>query len=319
MDVKDFYITRSGDSLVEVGQSTNLYKLLVEHENVNIMLNRIAANSMVWITPGDDHRYLEFYMLLKGSIALTRGGNTTELVAGDSFYFVELDEDISITPHEDIELLCVTSKPVFGEFIDFINDLNDLNDQIERKDHYTFGHCRRVMRFSESLGRCMALGTDDLHNLLLAALYHDVGKCYLSSEILNKPGFLTDSEYAAVRRHPADSAKLLKGRFVDEVARIARSHHERLDGSGYPDGISGDQLDLPSRILGVADAFDAMTSDRIYRKGMPVDKAIAELKTLPQHYDPKVLDALEKLHNEGAIEEIIRLDREGKLTGELHV
>lgn len=319
MNVKDFYISRSGDSLVEVGQSANVFKLLVEHENVNIMLNRIAANSVVWITPGDDHKYLEFYMLLSGTIALTRKGSTQELRAGDSFYFVELDEDISITPHEDIELLCVTSKPVFGEFIDFINDLNDLNGQIERKDHYTFGHCRRVMRFAEALARRINLNADDLHNLLLAALYHDVGKCYLSSEILNKPSFLTDTEYLAVRRHPADSAKLLKGRFAEDVARIARSHHERLDGSGYPDGISGDQLDLPSRILSIVDAFDAMTSDRIYRKGMPVSKAIAELKTLPHQYDADVVSALDELHQEGVIEEIIRLDREGKLSGELHV
>ena len=319
MDVKDFYLSRSGESLVEVGQSANVYKLLVEHDNVNIMLNHIAANSVVWITPGEDHKYLEFYMLLSGSISLTRNGSTQELHAGDSFYFMELDEDISITPHEDIQLLCVTSKPVFGEFIDFINDLNDLNSQIEQKDHYTFGHSRRVMRFSETIGRHMNMNADDLHNLLLAALYHDVGKCYLSSDILNKPGFLTDTEFAAVRRHPADSSKLLKGRFTEDVARIARSHHERLDGSGYPDGVSGNALDMSARILAVSDALDAMTSDRIYRKGMPVNTAIAELKRLPHHYDAQVVSALEALHSEGVIDEIIRLDREGKLTGELRV
>ena len=317
--MKDFYISRSGDSLVEVGQSTNVFKLLVEHDNVNIVLNRIAANSVVWITPGDEHQYLEFYMLLSGTMALTRKGDTQELQAGDSFYFVELDEDISITPHEEIQLLCVTSQPVFGEFLNFINDLNDLNGQIERKDHYTFGHCRRVMRFAEALGRKMNLNADDLHNLLLASLYHDVGKCYLPTEILNKPGFLSDSEFAAVRRHPADSAKLLRGRFADEVMRIARSHHERLDGSGYPDGISGDQLDRPSRILAVSDVFDAMTSDRTYKKGISVDAAIAELKTLTHHYDSDVISALAGLHAEGVIDEIMRLDREGKLTGELHV
>lgn len=319
MDVKDFYISRSGDSLVEVGQSANIYQLLVEHDNVNIVLNRIAANSMVWITPGEDHRYLEFYMLLSGELSLTRKSDTQVLHAGDSFYFVELDEDISITPHEDIQLLCVTSKPVFGEFIGFVNDLNDLNGQIERKDHYTFGHCRRVMRYAEALGRQMNLGADDLHNLLLAALYHDVGKCYLPSEILNKPGFLSDSEYAAVRRHPADSAKLLEGRFADEVTRIARSHHERLDGSGYPDGVSGDQLDQPSRILAVADVFDAMTSDRTYKKGISIDAALAELKTLPHHYDSAIVEALAQLHQQGTIEEIMRLDREGKLTGEVRL
>ena len=317
--MKDFYISHSGESLVEVGQSANVYKLLVEHDNVNIMLNHIAANSVVWITPGEDHKYLEFYMLLSGTISLTRKGSTQELHKGDSFYFTELDEDISITPHEDIELLCVTSKPVFGEFIDFINDLNDLNSQIEEKDHYTFGHSRRVMRFAEAIGHHMNLGADAQHNMLLAALYHDVGKCYLSSEILNKPGFLTDTEYAAVRRHPADSGKLLKGRFTEDVVRIARSHHERLDGSGYPDGISGDQLDMPARIISIVDAFDAMTSDRIYRKGRPVADAIAELKTLPHQYDADVVKALDELHQEGVIEEIIRLDREGKLTGELHV
>ena len=317
--MKDFYISRSGDSLVEVGQSTNVFKLLVEHDNVNIVLNRIAANSVVWITPGDEHQYLEFYMLLSGTMALTRKGDTQELKAGDSFYFVELDEDISITPHEEIQLLCVTSQPVFGEFLNFINDLNDLNGQIERKDHYTFGHCRRVMRFAEALGRKMNLNADDLHNLLLASLYHDVGKCYLPTEILNKPGFLSDSEFAAVRRHPADSAKLLRGRFADEVMRIARSHHERLDGSGYPDGISGDQLDRPSRILAVSDVFDAMTSDRTYKKGISIDAAIAELKTLTHHYDSDVISALAGLHAEGVIDEIMRLDREGKLTGELHV
>ena len=317
--MKDFYISRSGDSLVEVGQSTNVFKLLVEHDNVNIVLNRIAANSVVWITPGDEHQYLEFYMLLSGTMALTRKGDTQELKAGDSFYFVELDEDISITPHEEIQLLCVTSQPVFGEFLNFINDLNDLNGQIERKDHYTFGHCRRVMRFAEALGRKMNLNADDLHNLLLASLYHDVGKCYLPTEILNKPGFLSDSEFAAVRRHPADSAKLLRGRFADEVMRIARSHHERLDGSGYPDGISGDQLDRPSRILAGSDVFDAMTSDRTYKKGISVDAAIAELKTLTHHYDSDVISALAGLHAEGVIDEIMRLDREGKLTGELHV
>ena len=317
--MKDFYISRSGESLVEVGQSANVYKLLVEHDNVNIMLNRIAANSVVWITPGENHRYLEFYMLLSGAISLTRRGNTQELHAGDSFYFVELDEDISIIPHEDIELLCVTSKPVFSEFIDFINDLNDLNRQIEEKDHYTFSHSRRVMRFAEAIGRHVHLGADDLHNMLLAALYHDVGKCYLSSEILNKPGFLTDTEYMAVCRHPADSAKLLKGRFTEDVVRIARSHHERLDGSGYPDGISGDQLDLPARIISIVDAFDAMTSDRIYRKGRPVADAIAELKTLPHQYDASVVQALDELHSKGVIDEIICLDREGKLTGDLNI
>ena len=103
--MKDFFISKAGDSLVEVNQSINVYKLLVEHDNVSIVLSRIAAHSVVWITPGEDHQYLEFYMLLSGELSLTRSGVTQTLRKGDSFYFFELDEDISITPHEEIELL----------------------------------------------------------------------------------------------------------------------------------------------------------------------------------------------------------------------
>ncbi len=317
--MKEFFISKAGDSLVEVNQSINVYKLLVEHDNVSIVLSRIAAHSVVWITPGEDHQYLEFYMLLSGELSLTRSGVTQTLRKGDSFYFFELDEDISITPHEEIELLCVTSKPVFGEFLQFVNDLNDLNGQIERKDHYTFGHSRRVMRYAEALGHRLQLEADVLHNLLLAALYHDVGKCYLPVEVLNKPGFLDDEELVIMRRHPVDSAKLLAGRFADDVVRIARGHHERLDGSGYPDGLTAEQIDLPTRILAVADTFDAMTTDRPYKKGMAVAAAVGELRKLPHFYDERVIEVLSALCEDGTIEEIMRLDREGKLTGSLHV
>ena len=213
----------------------------------------------------------------------------------------------------------MTSKPVFGEFLQFVNDLNDLNGQIERKDHYTFGHSRRVMRYAEALGHRLQLGADHLHNLLLAALYHDVGKCYLPVEVLNKPGFLDDEEMVIMRRHPVDSAKLLTGRFTDDVARIARGHHERLDVSGYPDGLTAEQIDLPTRILAVADTFDAMTTDRPYKKGMAVAAAVGELRKLPHFYDERVIEVLSALCEDGTIEEIMRLDREGKLTGSLHV
>lgn len=317
--MKDLFLSRSGDSLVEVAQNANVYRLLAEHDGVNIMLNRIAANSVVWITPGDDHRYLEYYMLLSGDLTMQRGDTTETLHAGDSFYLIDFEEDISITPLTDIELLCVTSKPVFGDFFSFVNDLNSLNHQIEEKDHYTFGHCKRVMRYAKALGKRMNLSTVALHNLLLAGLYHDVGKCYIPQEILNKPGRLNDMEFAAIRRHPADSGKLLRGRFSPDVERIAAAHHERLDGSGYPQGLTADEIDLPARILAIADVFDAMTTDRPYKKGMSTENALAELKQLPHYYDPDVVSQLAVLSEDGTIEEIMRLDREGKLTDDLSV
>ena len=148
--------------------------------------------------------------------------------------------------------------------------------------------------------------------LLLAALYHDVGKCYQQTEILSKPGRLTDSEYAAMKRHPIDSFNLLSARFSPDVARIARGHHERLDGSGYPDGLTADQMSLEIRILSAVDTFDAMTSDRPYKKGMSTRSAIAELTTLSHQYDAEVVALLKAIVEDGTADQICRLGVEEK-------
>lgn len=313
--MKDLFVLRSGESQVEVGQNGNSFQLLVDYDNVNIVINHIKAASTVWITPGEDHDYLEYYRMLSGEATLKRGEKEKALKAGDSFYFVDYDEDLSLVPHTDIDLLCVTSKPVFGEFMAFINDLNDLNEQIEEKDHYTFGHCKRVMRYAKVISQEMKLDADRTHNLLLAALYHDVGKCYLPLEILNKPGRVTDIEYEQIKKHSAHSAEFLTGRFVPQVAQIARGHHERLDGSGYPDGISNEAISLEMRILALADTFDAMTTDRPYKKGKNTQEALEELSTLTRFYDAQVLAAFKRLAAEGVVDEIQRLSREGKLEG----
>lgn len=310
---------RSGESQVEVGQNGNSFQLLVDYDNVNVVINHIKAASTVWITPGENHKYLEFYRMLSGEATLRRGEKEQPLKTGDSFYFVDYEEDLSLIPHTDIDLLCVTSKPVFGEFMAFINDLNDLNEQIEEKDHYTFGHCKRVMRYVQALGEAMKLDADRTHNLLLAALYHDVGKCYLPLEILNKPGRVTDSEYEEIKKHPVHSSEFLTGRFVPQVAKIARGHHERLDGSGYPDGLKGEEVNMETRILALADTFDAMTTDRPYKKGMSTQAAMEELSTLTRFYDAQVLEAFKRLADEGALDEIQRLSREGKLEGRVVV
>ena len=150
------------------------------------------------------------------------------------------------------------------------------------------------------------------HALLLAALYHDVGKCYQQTEILSKPGRLTDSEYAAMKRHPIDSFNLLSARFSPDVARIARGHHERLDGSGYPDGLTADQMSLEIRILSAVDTFDAMTSDRPYKKGMSTRSAIAELTTLSHQYDAEVVALLKAIVEDGTADQICRIGVEEK-------
>lgn len=308
---------RSGESLLEVKQNQNVYQLVADQDGVNVMIHHIKADSTVWITPGNQHHYLEYYLLLSGELLVPRGDGQEHLFAGDSFYFTDLDEDIPLTPITDIKLLCVSSQPVVDDFMAFVNDLNTLCKQIEEKDHYTYGHCTRVMRYAQALGRQFALCSERQHDLLLASLYHDIGKCYIPREILNKPGRLTPSEFEAIRQHPSDGAKILDGRFSKAVTRIARAHHERLDGSGYPDHLTAEQIDLETRILAVSDVFDAMTTDRPYKAGKSIGDAIGELELLTRQYDAKVIASLRDLEREGILSEIQRLSREGKLTGSM--
>lgn len=310
--LKNLFVSHAGDSLVTVVQNHNRYKLLADFDQTNVILHEIKAGSSVWLTPDPKFpRYMEYYTLLEGELILHCGEEgDTRLSAGDSFYTTGLECDVSIFPQTDLKLLCFSSKPLFNDFMAFVNDLNDLNGQIDRKDHYTFNHSRRVARFALELANRMHIPSDTKHHLLLAALYHDVGKCYMPQELLNKPSQLTPEEYETVRHHPIDSYNLLKKRFPIEVAEIARSHHERLDGSGYPNHLTGDKMPPEVRIISVADTFDAMTSDRPYKKGKPTRQAMDELYTLTNQYDRSVLDVLRCMVEDGTADAICRMSEE---------
>jgi putative nucleotidyltransferase with HDIG domain len=148
---------------------------------------------------------------------------------------------------------------------------------LEARDIYTYGHSRRVARHAETIARAMRLDPDTVECVRRAALVHDVGKIYTPREILEKPGRLTDAEFAIIKRHPDDGAQLLAHLGEPEVVAIVRHHHERLDGGGYPAGLSGAEIPLGARIIAVADTFDALTSTRAYRRSSSHKKALAIL------------------------------------------
>ena len=144
--------------------------------------------------------------------------------------------------------------------------IGSLISAIEVNDSYTNGHGRRVAALSGRLGMVLGLEPPELRDLHTAALLHDIGKIGVPSEILRKPDRLDDREYAIVKQHPVNSAKILGGiSGFGRVVELALRHHERYDGGGYPEGLAGDQLPLSAYILQLADSFDAMTSDRAYR------------------------------------------------------
>lgn len=168
-----------------------------------------------------------------------------------------------------------------------------LAETIEKRDPYTGGHTRRVMEYCEAISTEMGLGAEEIEQLKLAAILHDIGKVAISDEILRKPTGLTEDEFEVMKGHAAVSADILGHvRSLAKLIAPVRGHHERPDGSGYPDGLAGDELPVSARIIAVADSFDAMTTDRPYRKGMEVDIAASELRKNAGHqFDADVVDA----------------------------
>ncbi|WP_407276260.1 HD-GYP domain-containing protein [Halothiobacillus sp. DCM-1] len=149
---------------------------------------------------------------------------------------------------------------------------------IDAKSPYTFGHSSRVCQYAERIGREAGLGEAELFWLRQAALLHDIGKLGISNRILDKPGKLTDEEFAEVKRHPVYSLDILSRLGVFEsLAPVASGHHERLDGKGYPHGLKGSQIDVATRMIAVADVFDAISAERPYRGAMPLSQALAIL------------------------------------------
>jgi len=169
--------------------------------------------------------------------------------------------------------------------------------RLEAKDRSTEEHTRRVAEWAVAIGEQLGLAPGRLRDLALAGLLHDIGKLAVPDAILTKPGRLTDEEMAVIRRHPLAGDELARELgYAERIRRGVRSHHERLDGSGYPDGLRGDELDLETRIMAVADVWDALVSPRVYRGAWTPERAMALLvdESLTA-FDARCVDALRRL------------------------
>jgi len=197
------------------------------------------------------------------------------------------------------------------------NSIAVLNELVNVVDHHSNNHSKRVAEISRRIAVEMDLGQDDIDLLYKAALIHDVGKVNVPPHILNKPGQLTDEEFDIVKEHPVTGSRLLAPiASLESIVPAVLYHHERLDGSGYPEGLTGDDIPLFARIIAVADAYDAMTATRAYRKPSSKDSAIAELvKESDTKFDAVVIGALiAVLNNRHLDEDAFRFDH--RLTGE---
>jgi HD-GYP domain-containing protein (c-di-GMP phosphodiesterase class II) len=175
---------------------------------------------------------------------------------------------------------------------------------VEARDPYTAGHQRRVAKLSVELARGMDLDENSIAAIHLSALVHDIGKIYVPADFLSKPGRLTEAEYSILWAHPQIGRDILKSvDFVWPISTIVWQHHERLDGSGYPQGLANDTISIEARILSVADVVEAMASHRPYRASLGIERALEEIeKNSGTHFDPKVVDTCLRLFREDGYE-----------------
>lgn len=187
----------------------------------------------------------------------------------------------------------------------FLDVMKAIASIIDAKDGYTHKHSERVAAFGVRLAEHLGFDPDRRAVVELSGLLHDVGKIGVPDAILNKPGKLTDSEFSEMRRHPLHGARILSNIQSQKVVSLlpgVKYHHERWDGKGYPEGLAGEAIPLLGRLLGVADFLDALTSDRSYRKGLPLAEALQMVKDLEgKAFDPVVVKAAVELHEKGEL------------------
>ena len=184
-----------------------------------------------------------------------------------------------------------------------LQSMNTFINFIDAKDPYTRGHSRRVAMYAAEIAKRMGLSEDEIQNIYYAGLLHDAGKISVPDAVLNKPGKLSDEERKLIQNHTVAGGKmLLQLSSLRGVRETALYHHERYDGTGYPDGLKGDIIPLYARIVGVADSYDAMSSNRVYRRHLNKDEIIEEIqKGSGTQFDPSIVKYMVDMINDGYV------------------
>lgn len=287
--MKGLRIIRNGDCLEEVSKNNTKVKLLARAGEMEVMLQTIKADQPFTLTPWSGS---EFFYILDGSLVCTIDGEETVLGPGDYLQATQLVQPAYFRTINKLTILYLASPPVFSYISDTIRQWQDLATDIELKDMYTEEHCQRIQKIATRIGERLRLSGGQMQLLIDSAYLHDLGKTVVPEEVLAKPGRLSQEEWEHIRRHPTAGRQMLEDTFLEEVGQVIEQHHEREDGLGYPLGLTGREISIEAKIIAVADAFDAMTSDRPYRKAMSTEQALAELVRLKgQQFSPEVVDA----------------------------
>lgn len=285
--------------LEKVNNGATTLSLLGRGNGLELMKQTVLADSIFVLFPSQDKDAQEFFYILSGEIETSIDGKTIKL-GPDAFLSAKnLEGTVQFKTLTDLTFLSVSTVPVFHYLSNIVSKLRSIGEAVEKKDRYTFNHSARVSNYAVKTASKMNLRKEQMENLLLASILHDIGKINIPEEILKKPSKLTDKEFAIIKRHPGDGATMIRDTPYVDIADIVEQHHERVNGRGYPLGLKGDEILVEAKIIGVCDTFDAMTEDRAYRSAFSAEYAMAEINSLiGVQYDEAVVEAFEQVLKE---------------------
>lgn len=283
-----------GDALVSHVTNIGSLFLKAKDEHLEVVYMEAKAGKSLFLHPYECENALYLFYIIEGKINYIE--KNLVLSGGDCITAKDLSKAEYFEIEEDTKLLMVTQKPFFEYQATFALKLTEQMSKIQEKDAYTETHCNQTGNLALRLGKHLGLVDEALNELLFASKIHDLGKINVPLEILNKPGLYTSAEFDIMKKHPLDGYEMVSDKVSEREALMICQHHEKCDGSGYPYGLKKDDLLLESRIIAVADAFDALTSNRPYRQAMSREEALQIIQrdsgTL---WDEIVVDALAEI------------------------
>lgn len=269
---KDQFISRFMRGNVET-------RLLAKSESVEVLKQFIPAKTVFHLTSADEWQGFEFFQILSGKLRYMDAHPVVDLEPGDYIARKLVPQRSMFETQVDTVILSFSSEPTYQFIRKEVEDYVQLAHEIE-KDEYTEGHSFRIQHLSRLLGEKLGLSGERLRNLINAAFFHDLGKAKVPKAILRKAGRLSPEEQAIMRQHASWGKEMLDSApYLQAAGQIVEQTHEHCDGSGYPKGLRGQNISLEARIIAVADAYDAMTTDRPYRNALPQDESIRRLES----------------------------------------
>jgi HD-GYP domain-containing protein (c-di-GMP phosphodiesterase class II) len=293
MKYKGLSIFNANDALDRVQLPYSELRLLAADGGVEVMVQELKAGSTFDVYPKKDRSVLiEFFYVLEGELEFTGYEENQKIHSGDYIYVKDIDHTCTFNVNINSKVLFVSPQPIFHYIGEVISTLHQINQEIDEKDKYTLNHCERVQNLAVKIALEMNIDRGKLSGLAVGALFHDLGMISIDDDILVKADKLTREELAEMKKHPIHSAKYVKKIKYIDASGIVIQHHEKYNGTGYPKGLKEEEILLEARIISVADAYDAMTNDRPFRKAITQQEAVNEiLKYSGTWYDPIVVNA----------------------------